>query len=113
MSLVEALVAIAILSIGLTTFTLALSAGSISVASQDEVAIAQRLAQTQIESIKAATPYDSTGTSYIPVTTPANYTVSFAVDSSIYTNSDIQKVTVTINHGGNQVLVVEDYKVKR
>lgn len=112
MSLVEALVAIAILSIGLTTFTLALSAGSISVASQDEVTVAQRLAQTQIESIKAAT-YDSTGASYSLISTPTGYSVSFTVDSAIYTNSDIQKVSVTVNHDGNPVLVTEDYKVNR
>jgi len=112
MSLVEAVVAIAILSIGLTALTLALSTGSISVASQDEVSIAQRLAQTQIESLKAAA-YDTTGASYSPVATPVNYTVSFTVDSNIYTNSDIQKMTVTVSHSGNPILAVAGYKVKR
>lgn len=111
-SLVEALVAIAILGIGITAFITALSTGSIAVGAQDEATIVQRLAQTQMESIKAAA-YDSSGGSYSPVTAPASYAISINVNSSIYTNSDIQKVTVTVSREGNPVLTLEDYKVNR
>lgn len=111
-SLVEVVVAIAVLGVSLAAFASALSTGSIAVGLKGEETIAQRLAQSQLESLKAAT-YDATGASYTLVTAPADYSVSLAVDSSIYTNNDIQKLTVTIRHDDNTILTAEDYKVNR
>lgn len=112
MGLVETLVAIAILSVGITAFMTSLSTGSIAVNTQGEQAIAQRLAQAQMESIKAL-PYDSTGASYNQISPPEGYTLSLDVDSTLYADSNIQRVSVTVLHQENQVLVLEDYKVNR
>jgi len=58
--LAETLIAVAILGVSLTGFISSLSAGSIAADTQHEAAISQRLAQSQMEIIKAA-EYDSSG----------------------------------------------------
>jgi prepilin-type N-terminal cleavage/methylation domain-containing protein len=112
MSLVETLVALAILGICGTAFITALSIGSIAVNTHDESVTAQSLAQAQIEAIKSA-PFDSTGISYSKIPTPNGYTISINVDSAIYSNSNIQEITVDILRDGNNVLELESYKVNR
>jgi prepilin-type N-terminal cleavage/methylation domain-containing protein len=108
-SLMEMLVAVAIIGIAITVFITALSTGSLSVSALNVGTIAQDLAQRQIEQIKSAT-YDSTGASYTLVTAPSGYTIGLAVNSALYADNKIQKLTVTISHNAQQVLVVEDYK---
>ena len=49
----ETLVAVAILGTSVVAFVVALSAGSIAVGEQDEIAVAQGLAQTQLEYTKS------------------------------------------------------------
>jgi type II secretory pathway pseudopilin PulG len=114
--LVETLVAIAILGVGVTAFVTDLSAGSIAVNVQNENTLAQGLAQTQMEVIKAA-PYDKTGKSYLPVDAPENYTIEIAAASPAGQKADkqktLQKVSVTIKHNHNIVLTLEEYKVNR
>jgi type II secretory pathway pseudopilin PulG len=111
-SLVEALVAIAILGVSATAFLLALSTGSIATRSQDEEAMAQGLVRTQIEAIKAAA-YDATGASYAIISTPSEYGISLSTSSSLYGSSAIQKVTVAVSHAGTAVLTLEGYKADR
>ena len=110
--LVETLVAIAILGTGVTAFVSDLSAGSLAVNIRGEATLAQGLAQTQMEVIKAA-PYDKNGRAYPAVETPAGYSVGVAVDSSLSGDENLQKVTVTVGHDGNNVLTLEDFKAKR
>ena len=112
MSLVETLVALAILGVSVTAFILALSTGSIATRTQEEDLIAQGLAQSQMETVKAA-DYDSSGVTYAPVSAPAGYSVTVAADSSFYSDNDIQKLTVTVSREGSAVLTVEGYKVNR
>jgi type II secretory pathway pseudopilin PulG len=111
-SLVESLVAVAILGVSVTSLIGSLSVGSSSVNIQSEATIAQNLAQTQLETIKSAA-YDATGYSYSAVSAPSGYAVSISTNSSIYANNKIEKITVTITHNGSAVLTVEDYKVNR
>jgi prepilin-type N-terminal cleavage/methylation domain-containing protein len=111
-SLVELLVAIAILGIVAVTFITALSTGSITVNSQGEKVIAQGLANSQIEVIKSAA-YDTTGNSYVTVTTPPNYSISISTNSNIYADNNIQKVSVTVAHNSQNILTLEGYKVNR
>jgi type II secretory pathway pseudopilin PulG len=110
--LVETLVAVAIIGVGAVAFLGALSTGSTAVRVQDEGTTAQALAQTQMETIKASA-YDPDGSSYTTISTPAGYTVSIGTNPNIYTDNDIQKITVTIFHNGNAVYILENYKVNR
>ncbi len=106
----ESVVAVGILGVAVVAFVVALSAGSIAVREQDQQVVAQSLAQTQLEYIKGL-PYDVT--SYPTVDAPEGYTVSIGVSSIPDTDTDIQKVTVTITRDGENILAVENYKVNR
>ncbi len=110
--LVESLVAIAILGIGVTALVTDLSAGSIAVTTQNEAAIAQGLAQTQMEVTKAA-PYDPAGTTYVSISAPDGYAVAINTDSDIFGDKNIQKITVAVIHDTEKVLTLEGYKVKQ
>ena len=111
-SLMEMLVAVSIVGIAFSVFMTALSISSLSVGTLNEATVAQDLAQRQIEQLKSAA-YDSTGASYTLVTAPSGYTIGLAVNSAIYADNKIQKLTVTISHNAQQVLVVENYKGNR
>ncbi|MBN1191933.1 MAG: prepilin-type N-terminal cleavage/methylation domain-containing protein [Dehalococcoidales bacterium] len=115
-SLVETLVAVAILGIGITSFVTALSAGIFAVKIQNEDNIAQGLARTQMETIKAA-PYDSTGNSYRPVDSPVGYDIDIAVSTAVKeknkNTNTIQKVSVTITRDEEEIITLEDFKVNR
>ena len=108
----ETLVAVAILGTSVVAFVTALSAGTIAVNEQDEEVVAQRLAQSQIEYTKGYA-YDSGASTYPVVTSPAGYTIVVVVNTVPNTDSDIQKITVTIRRDGEDVFTIEDYKVNR
>jgi type II secretory pathway pseudopilin PulG len=112
LGLVEMLVAVSLMGLVATAFISALSTGSLAVGTQSEQTIAQQLAQTQQEVIKAAA-YSTTGAGYPAVTAPSGYSVAFTVNSSIYSDTNIQKITVTISRDGTQILTTEGYKVNR
>jgi prepilin-type N-terminal cleavage/methylation domain-containing protein len=112
MTLVETLVAIAILGVSTSAFILALSTGAIAVRMQAEDARAQGLARSQMETIKAAV-YDSTGASYSTISTPAGYSLSLNTNAALYSDSSIQKITITVLHNGTTVYSLEGYKVDR
>ncbi len=111
-SLVESLIAVAILGGVVITFVLALSTGSLAVRESDQEVVAQSLARTQLEYTKGYT-YDPEATTYPTVDTPAGYAISVSVTSVPDTDTDIQKVTATISREGEEILIVEDYKVNR
>ncbi|MBN1191523.1 MAG: type II secretion system protein [Dehalococcoidales bacterium] len=112
MTLVETLVAIAILGVIVTTFVPALSAGAISVSAQAEDARVQGLARSQMEMIKAA-DYDPGGFSYPGIDTPAGYAVNVIADSSLYGSGNIQKITVNVSREGSLIYSLEGYKANR
>jgi type II secretory pathway pseudopilin PulG len=112
LGLVETLVAVAILGTAVAAFVTALSAGSIAVGENDAENMAQGLAQSQLEYTKSYA-YDSGATTYPAITAPEGYGIAVSVSSVPGTDSDIQKITVTISHEGESVLQVEDYKVDR
>jgi prepilin-type N-terminal cleavage/methylation domain-containing protein len=109
--LVETLVAVAILGTAIVTFIVALSTGAISVGENDQETVAQRLAQSQIEYTKNLA-YSSTGI-YATITAPTGYSLTVTSTSVAGTDTNIQKITVTVLHNSNSVLVVSDYKVNR
>ena len=112
LGLVETLVGVAILGTSVVAFVNALSAGSIAVGKQDEEVVAQSLVQTQLEYTKSYA-YDPEATTYPTVETPEGYTISVGVTSVPDTDTDIQKITVTISRDSENILTVSDYKVNR
>jgi len=112
LGLVESLAAIAILGVSVVAFVVALSSGSITVREGGQESVAQSLVQTQLEYIKSY-PYDTGATTYPTVEAPEGYTISVAVTPIPNTDTDIQKITVTISREGGDILEIEDYKVNR
>jgi type II secretory pathway pseudopilin PulG len=124
--LVESLAAVAILGIAATSFVLSLSTGAIAVREDDQIVVAQSLAHTQLEYVKNY-PYDPEATTYPyvytydedynpnPITLPEGYGISVAVSSITQAGDDpdIQKITATVSRDGDELLTVEDYKVRR
>lgn len=111
-SLVELLVAVAIVGTALIVFMTALSSGSLSTGELSREAEAQRLAQRQLERVKNAV-YDATGATYSMVPAPSGFSIAMDVDSSVYADNNIQKISVTVSKDAQPVIVVEDYKVNR
>lgn len=110
--LVEALVAIAILGISAVSFISNLSVGSISVRTLDEAAIAQQFLTSEMETIKGV-GYDVSGASYPVLTAPEGYSLTLEVDSTIYPDAGIQKITATVWRDGGRVASLENYKANR
>ena len=111
-SLVEAIVTIAIIGVALVAFSIALSTGSLAVNESDQEVTAQSLARTQMEFIKGY-PYDPYAATYPAVDTTDNYSISVAVTPVPDADVNIQKVTATISRDAVVLLTVEDYKVNR
>jgi Tfp pilus assembly protein PilV len=110
-SLVETLVAVAILGTAVVAFVAALSTGAISTNVHGQEVTAQRLAQNQVESIKNQV-FNTSGT-YTLVAVPSGYTINLAKSAVPGANTDIQKITVTVLHNGVSAFTVDAYKVNR
>jgi Tfp pilus assembly protein PilV len=110
-SLVETLVAVAILGTAIITFISALSTGAISVGDNGQETIAQRLAQSQMESTKSLA-FAPSGV-YPTITVPAGYVLTVNATSVPNTDANIQKITVTVLLNGTSIFTVADYKVNR
>jgi Tfp pilus assembly protein PilV len=111
-SLIEAAVAILLLGGGVLTLVMSMSSGVIAVQQDDQTVTAQGLARTQMEYVKEY-PYSVGATAYPSVNAPEGYAITVNVASVPGANTDIQKVTVTINRNGNAVFTLQDYKVNR
>jgi len=112
-SLAESLVAVAILAVALVVFLTALSTGVRGVATVNERVIAENVARSQLEYTKSQEYLKVVPASYDTVTPPAGFTVSAEASPIPDLSDDIQKITITVYHNGEVLLVVEDYKVNR
>jgi hypothetical protein len=112
LGVVESLAAVAVLGTAVVAFIVALSTGSIAAREVDQETVAQSLVRTQLEYIKSF-PYDPAATTYPNVDTPEGYTISVEVSSVPDTDTNIQKITVTISREKEEILTVADYKVNR
>jgi len=109
-SLIETLVALALLGIIGVAFLSALATSSNTRVIADEHASARILAESQIENIKKQTY----ALSYDPIPIPADYAgYSAAIDVDSMRNGNIQKVTVTVRHHNKDITRLETYKVNR
>jgi type II secretory pathway pseudopilin PulG len=108
-SLLETVIAVAIMSIIAVAFLSALATTSSARATNDERTGAKILAEGIIENIKAD-DYSPTYEVSVPPEFPG-YTAN--VITSVERNGNIQKITVTISHKGHVVLSLDSYKVDR
>ena len=113
-SLIEAIIAIAILGILAVAFLSGLATASKAIYIADERATAENLARSQMEYVKEQNY--SIGGSYAIIDLsayPASYDVDVAANSLAGALGGIQEIIVTISHHGNEIITLEDYKVNR
>jgi type II secretory pathway pseudopilin PulG len=125
-TLVEILVAVAIIAIVITAFLTALSTGVFGVARVRRRVTAENLARAQLEYVKNHT-YDP-GTDSYPIIEYLEEDYSITVDVSYWnsstqsftTDSDVdpvecgmQWITVTVSYDGEPIFAVADYKLDR
>lgn len=106
-SLVEVLVAVAIISMALVILVASLSTGAFGVRVSSQLTTATNLVTAQMETIKGA-PYDAGG-AYPLVSAPSGFTV---ITSTSVISPGLQMVTVTIAYEGGE-LTVTNLKVDR
>jgi len=122
-SLLEVMLAIALMGIIAVAFLGAMATGSRAIFIADERATAESLARSQMEYVKNL-PYVNEATEYgidpnlTPNLTLDGYAISVAVDPLLSPDDGIQKITVMIYHPEeeieeNKVITLEDYKVDR
>jgi type II secretory pathway pseudopilin PulG len=111
-TLVEAAVAIALLGGVVLTMVLSMSSGVLAVREDDREVVAQGLARTEMEYVKAC-PYNADATTYPSVTSPDGYSIDVSVAAVPGAGTGIQKITADIISGGQTVLTMQDYKVDR
>jgi len=136
-TLIEVLVALAILATVGTGFLMALTIASKAIIIADERTTAESLARSQMEYVKNLDYIDYSDPDrgepyYYDEITPSdsNYSIDFTVvpfnpatdpytwyipDGNGVSDQDlgIQKITVTVSYLGDPVLTLEDYKVER
>ena len=116
-TLLETVVALAILGTIGVTFLGGLVTTSKASFSVDERTTAQSLAQSQMEWAQSAN-YTDNATQYSPAPLPTgtdylNYSVNITAEPLHPGDDGIQKITVTVNRSDEQVFTLESYKVDR
>lgn len=122
-TLVEELISIAIIGTGIVLLVAMITSGTLGVRLIDDQVQGQSLARSQLELVKDA-PYegDPTASPYPAVGAVPGYSVSLQFEywnestgsfQSSWRNDGLQKITVTVFSGANQVAQVAGYKVDR
>ncbi|MFA5316672.1 MAG: type II secretion system protein [Dehalococcoidales bacterium] len=109
-SLIETVIALALLGIISAAFLSALATSSNARNIADVQVSARILAETQMEELKKQTYAFSYNATPIPDEYPG-YTALIEADS--LRNGNIQMITVTIEHYGKEITHLESYKVNR
>ncbi len=116
-SLIETLIAIALLGIIGVAFLSGLSTASKVLFITDERETAKNLAESQMENVKDQVYEYDDPQSYEQPDTPStdypDYTISINADPLHPADDGIQKITVVIKHHGKEVITLEGYKVDR
>ena len=116
-TLIEAVVALAILGTIGVTFLSGLATTSKAAFIADEQATAESLAQSQMEWVKnAGYSYNATAYSSAPIPCSKDYiNYSAVIDAESLHDPDdgIQKITVTVKRSDEGVIKLEGYKVDR
>lgn len=122
-SLVEEVVAIGLVAIGLILLVAMITTGTQGVTMLVDNVSAESLAKSQLELIKDASyEPDPVANPYPAVSAAAPYSVAVDVEywiapngpfTSTVTNDGLQRITVTVQRGGGDVLSLQGYKVDR
>jgi prepilin-type N-terminal cleavage/methylation domain-containing protein len=109
-SLIETLIAIALLGIIGATLTSGMMGIYKATPIASEQDIGKNLAQSQMEYVLQ----DDYKLSYTPAPIPANYgPYTASINTASFRDGNIEKITVTIRHNGKEVSALEAYKVNR
>jgi len=116
-TLIETVVAVAILGVIAVTFLSGLATTSRAVFIADERATAESLAQSQMEWVKNV-DYSYNATEYSPAPIPGgkdyiNYSANISAQPLHAPDDGIQKITVTVKRSDKGVIKLEGYKVDR
>ena len=112
LTLVELLMALAIISLVAVSFVPGLSLGSTAAGRGSQETISQNLARRQTEYVKSFT-YNSLATTYPKIPAPANYAISVSVDGISGGDGNIQQVTVSVAYRGDTIVTTDSLKVNR
>lgn len=116
-TLIEVLVALAIVSLVVVAFLLAINTASKASLISDERTTAESLARSQMEYVKdPGLAYVLEATDYVldpGLTIPSGYSLTTSAQPINTPDDGIQKITVLVAHHGDDVLTLEDYKVNR
>ncbi len=107
-TLVEILVAVGIIAVSLVVLLLAISTAARATRIAADLSTATNLAQSQLETIKAA-PYDAGG-NYPPISVPTGFTLNVSVQELA---PGKQLVTVSVNSEGQTLAQMSTYKINR
>ena len=108
-SLIETIVAVAILGIISAAFLGALATTSTARATNDERTSSKILAESILENIKS----ENYTASYTPAIPPEFEGYTANVSTTSERNGNIQKIVITVSHHRHEVLTLESYKVDR
>lgn len=111
-TLVENLVALAILGSALLVFLGGMSTGLISTAQSDRLSTAHELARSQMEFTKADA-YSVAPHTYATVTPPSGYGVTAVASAVSGGDANVELVTVEVTKDSVVVYSLEGYKVNR
>ena len=113
-TLIEVLIAIALLGMIAVPFLTALSTSSRALIIADERTTAESLVRSEMEYVKSC-DYDSASYEHADVPSPDHpgYTVSVDVEALNDPDDGIQEITVTVKRDGEVVLTTSTYKVDR
>jgi prepilin-type N-terminal cleavage/methylation domain-containing protein len=113
-TLIEMLVAIAIITVTLTVFVTSLSTGAIGVGLARDLTRAHNLALSQLESVKAqpyAVPvYCGDETTYATLAVPAPFSVATA---ACELHPGLEVITVTVTLPGSTLVALSNYRIDR
>jgi len=118
MSLIEVLIALAILGLVAAAFLSGLATASRALIIADERTTAESLARSQMEYVKEQ-DYDYNDSQLyeqvdVESLTHPGYFISVDADPLRYPDDGIQKITVTVDHQNKEeVITLEGYKVNR
>jgi prepilin-type N-terminal cleavage/methylation domain-containing protein len=116
MSLVEQLIALALLGILVVTLLYALSGATVAVGVVDEQVTSLNLATSALESVRGLA-YVTGTTTYVPsLAVPPGYSVTVASSAFLSATTvitGIQWVTATVTHNGRVAVQISDLKANR
>lgn len=112
-ALVEVLIAVAILSIAVTTYISAFSTSAIAIGKEERRVTAKAYAVSQLHHTRAQA-FQIAPIAYPTITPPsANYVATSNATAIAGKDDNIQKITVTVQFNGRTLSSIEDFKVNR